>query len=87
MNVTICDTSALIVESHSALKPRCHCMKGRTRALSLSSAPTVEPDLPRTLPSRCTAGRELSDDGCSNHPVLDAREKQDCNREVTGFNL
>ena len=90
MNVTICDTSAPIAESPSALKRRCRCMKGRTRGRSLSSAPTAGPGLPRTLPSRCTAGRELSDDGWWNDLSewsLGAQERQDSNREVTGFNL
>lgn len=49
-NATICVTSALTVERHSALKLLCYCMRGPTQAQNLLSARTVEPGLLRTLP-------------------------------------
>ncbi|TMS12372.1 GDNF-inducible zinc finger protein 1 [Larimichthys crocea] len=55
-NVTICDMSVLSAERRSAPKPHCCCMRGHTQVQSLMSVPTVGPDLPKTLLSRCTAG-------------------------------
>lgn len=49
------------------------------------------PNLPRTLPLKCTAGTELTDDDWSNKTqnwgCVDANERQDFNKKRMGFNL
>lgn len=58
-NAAACSTSAPTAESRSAPKRPWCCIRGRTRARGLTSAPTVRPGSPRILHSRCTAGTEV----------------------------